>query len=448
MTTTLDAGLLEVVSQSIEAQLGLHYPPERWPDLDRGLRGAAKELGFDCVEKCARALVLAKLERAQIDALAAHLTIGETYFFREPAVFAALASHVLPALVRSRQGRAKRLRIWSAGCCTGEEPYSIAIALRRAIPDVEDWQITILATDINPRFLHKAAAGVYGDWSFRGVPEELRATWFRRLPERQFEILPVIRKMVDFSCLNLVEDIYPSLANDTNAMDLIFCRNVLMYFSREQMRKVIVKFHRSLVAEGALLVSATESARELFLEFTPDDIPGIALYRKGAPAPRPEMIVPAAAPVPMQIPEPVPRLPVLQPSPMPPPDPADEARRLANEGKLSEALAACEQAIAADKLVAAHHYLRGAVLQEQNAFDEAAAAFRRALYLDPDFVIVHFALGHLFQRQGRGRDAARCFANARSLVHDRAPASVLPESDGITAGRLLAILDSMEEAFA
>ena len=150
----------------------------------------------------------------------------------------------------------------------------------------------------------------------------------------------------------------------------------------------------------------------------------------------------------MRIPEPVPRLPVLQPSPMPPPDPGDEARRLANEGKLSEALAACERAIAADKLVAAHHYLRGAVLQEQNAFDEAAAAFRRALYLDPDFVIVHFALGHLFQRQGRGRDAARCFANARSLVQDRAPASVLPESDGITAGRLLAILDSMEEAFA
>ena len=152
MTAVLDAGLLATVSQAVEAQLGLHYPPERWPDLDRGLRGAAAELGFDCVEKCARALLLAKLERAQIDALAAHLTIGETYFFREPAAFASLTSEVFPALAHARRGRAKRLRIWSAGCCTGEEPYSIAIALRRAIPDVDDWQITILATDINPRF--------------------------------------------------------------------------------------------------------------------------------------------------------------------------------------------------------------------------------------------------------------------------------------------------------
>ena len=251
------------------------------------------------------------------------------------------------------------------------------------------------------------------------------------------EILPAIRKMVTFACLNLVEDVYPSLANDTNAMDLIFCRNVLMYFSREQMRRVVEKFHRSLVVDGALLVSAAEAGRELFAEFSPAEIPGIALYRKGAPAPRPAMIAPAPVPVPMRIPKPA-----------PPADHAGEARRLANEGRLSEALTACERALAADRLVAAHHYLRGAILQEQSAFDEAAAASRRALYLDPDFAIAHFTLGHLFQRQGRERDAARCFANARSLVRTCAPDAVLPESDGITAGRLLAILDSMEEAFA
>ena len=448
MSSTLDAGLLASVSQAVEAQLGLHYPPERWPDLERGLRGAAAELGFDSAEKCARALVLAKLERAQIDALASNLTVGETYFFREPAALECLASQVLPALVAARRDRAKRLRIWSAGCCTGEEPYSIAIALRRAIPDVDDWQITILATDINPRFLHKAAAGVYGEWSFRGVPKETRSAWFRRTPEGRFEILPAIRKMVTFDCLNLIKDVYPSLANDTNAMDLIFCRNVLMYFSREQMRRVVAKFHRSLAADGALLVSATEAARELFAEFAPVEIPGIALYRKEAPVPRLAMIAPAPVPVPMRIPEPVPRPPAAPLLPAPPPDHAAEARRLANEGKLSEALAACERALAADRLVAARHYLRGAILQEQSAFGEAAAAFTRALYLDPDFVIAHFTLGHLLLRQGRGRDAARCFSNARSLLRTRPPDSELPESDGITAGRLLAILDSMEEAFA
>ena len=93
-----------------------------------------------------------------------------------------------------------------------------------------------------------------------------------------------------------------------------------------------------------------------------------------------------------------------------------------------------------------NHYLRGVILQENNALDEAVAALKRALYLDPDFVIAYFALGHLQARLGRGREATRSFANARSLLQICAPEAVLPESDGITAGRLLEILNSIEEA--
>ena len=455
MTCTLDAELLAAVSQSIEAQLGLHYPPERWADLERGLCGAAAELGFESVEKCARELVLAKLSRAQVDALAGHLTTGETYFFRDPAVFEALASQVLPALVQEKRGGAKRLRIWSAGCCTGEEAYSIAIALRRAIPDLDDWQITLLATDINPRFLRLAAIGVYGKWSFRGVPEETRAAYFRPTPEGRFELLPSVRKMVTFACLNLVEDVYPSLATNTNAMDLIFCRNVLMYFSGEQMRKAVANLRRSLVEGGRLAVSATEASQDVFAAFVPAGIPGISLYRKDAPAPLPATVphLPLILPLPLPVPTRIPDGQAGTPAPLrqagsPPHDHAAEARRLANEGNLAEALAACDRALAADKLVAAHHYLRGVILQEQDAPDEAIAALKRALYLDPNFAIAHFALGHLHVRNGRSGEAARCFANARSLLRACPPDSTPPESDGITAGRLLEILTSMEETLA
>jgi chemotaxis protein methyltransferase CheR len=151
----------------------------------------------------------------------------------------------------------------------------------------------------------------------------------------------------------------------------------------------------------------------------------------------------------MRHPEPVPLAPPLPPAlPEERTDHAAEARRLANEGRLAEALAACDRALAEDKLVAAHHYLRGVILQEQTALEEAATAFKRALYLDPDFVVSHFALGHLRLRQGRNREAARCFGNARSLVRTRPPEAVLPESDGITAGRLLAILAAMDEVLA
>ena len=254
----LTAELLEAASHTVAARLGLHFPPERWSDLERGLRGAATDLGFRSMEKCARELAMAHLGREQLDSLAAHLTVGETYFFRDPAVFEALASRVIPALVQERRGRAKRLRIWSAGCCTGEEPYSIAIALRRAIPDLDDWQVTILASDVNPRFLRKATEGIYGQWSFRGVPDAMRDAWFHRTREGRFEVLPVIRKMVTFECLNLVEDTYPSLTNNTNALDLIFCRNVLMYLNAEHRYAVLERMASVLAPDGMLILDPTE----------------------------------------------------------------------------------------------------------------------------------------------------------------------------------------------
>jgi chemotaxis protein methyltransferase CheR len=463
MDAALPEPLLSAVSRRVESQLGLHFPRERWADLERGVRAAAAELGIPAADY-ARELAAAALGREQADALAAHLTVGETYFFRDPAAFETLTSQLIPALMQERQGPAKRLRIWSAGCCTGEEPYSIAIALRRALPTLCDWPVTILATDINSRFLHKATEGVYGPWSFRGVSEDLRSAYFRRTPEGRFEVLPEIRKMVTFTCLNLVEDVYPALTNNTNAMDIIFCRNVLMYFSREQLRKAVAKLHAALVEGGHLLVSASEASQELFGGFSSAEIPGIALYRKGPVPERPARVRP---PVPRVISVPQVASPSRKESqklrsksrtqplvvkaktqPLILPDFAAEARRLANEGKLAEALVACDRALKTDKLVAAHHYLRGVILQEQDEVEKAVEAFQRALYLDHEFVVAHFALGHLRLRQSRSREAARCFANARGLLQGCLPDSLLPESDGITAGRLLAILTSMEEALA
>ena len=449
MTHGLDAGLLAAVSEAVEAQLGLHFPRDRWPDLERGLRGAAEELGFAGVEECARALAFASLNHRQIEALAAHLTIGETYFFRDPAVFTALTTQVFPALVRERAGHTKRMRIWSAGCCTGEEPYSIAIALREAVPDIDDWQLTILATDINPRFLHKAVGGIYGPWSFRGVPEETRSSWFHPRAEGRFEVVPRIREMVTFACLNLVEDVWPSLATGTTAMDLIVCRNVMMYFTPERVRQVAACFHRALVAGGRLIVSPAEASGELYAGFAPAEIPSVALFRKRAPQLLPAPQLPPAPPAP--VPRPVVAVrpaPAARALPVAARDHAAEARRLANDGHLTGALAACDRALAAGRLVPAHHYLRGVILQEQGAAAGAVTALRHALSLDPEFALAHFTLGHLLLRQGRPADARRSFANARTLLRAFAPDALPPESEGLTAGRLLAILTSMEEALA
>jgi len=127
---------------------------------------------------------------------------------------------------------------------------------------------------------------------------------------------------------------------------------------------------------------------------------------------------------------------------------ADLARRLANEGRLDEALVACDEAVRADKLAAPLHYLRGLILDENNAREDAETALKRALFLDQDFVLAHFALGNLMRRQGQWRSARRCFKNASDLLRKCDPDAALPESGGMTARRLLAILDATQDPVA
>ncbi|MBI4458741.1 MAG: protein-glutamate O-methyltransferase CheR, partial [Acidobacteria bacterium] len=239
--------VLPLLSDFVAGQMGLHFPPERWRDLERGIGSAAREFGFSDADSFAQWLLTSPLTRNRVEVLASHLTVGETYFFRDRRAFELLEDQILPELIRSRRGTEQRLRIWSAGCATGEEPYSIAILLHKLIADLERWNITLLATDINPRFLHKARSGEYGEWSFRDAPHWLRERYFKKTEGDRFRIAPFIQKLVLFSHLNLAEDAYPSLSNDTNAIDVIFCRNVLMYFTPERQKRVAENFHRTLV---------------------------------------------------------------------------------------------------------------------------------------------------------------------------------------------------------
>ncbi|MFZ3044377.1 MAG: CheR family methyltransferase, partial [Desulfatirhabdiaceae bacterium] len=218
MKAGLSDSLLSQLSEFFAGKMALHFPPARFRDLEHRANSAAKEFGFDDNTAFIRWLVSSPLTRDQIEILASHFTIAETYFWREPQVFEALQEHIVPELMRLREKGQKRLRIWSAGCATGEEPYSLAIALRRIIPDLEKWRVTILATDINPRILRKATAGVYGEWSFRNAPPWLKNEYFNRKDDGKFEILPQFRKMVTFAYLNLAEDNFPSTWNNTNAM--------------------------------------------------------------------------------------------------------------------------------------------------------------------------------------------------------------------------------------
>jgi chemotaxis protein methyltransferase CheR len=439
--------LLSRLSELVAARTALYFPRARWNDLERKAASAAAELGLAGVEALTEWLASSPVSRKQIEVLASHLTISETYFWREPEVVEAFEARIIPDLVRARGSGERRLRIWSAGCSAGEEPYSIAIALRRAMPAWADWHITILATDINPGMLRKAAAGVYGEWSFRNAPPWLKQDYFIPTRDGKREILPDLRKMVTFAYLNLAEDNYPSPVNNTNAMDVIFCRNVLMYFEPERARQIGENLHRSLLDGGWLIVGASELSRQLFPQFSPVNFPGSIVYRKNVVR-RPLSVVRRPSSVVDQGPDDQGRGDVSSVVDQGPNDKGRDdvlestlaVRALANQGRLAEALALCTKTIAAARLDAELHYLQATILQELNREEEAIAALRRALYLDPNFVPAYFALGSLALRRGDARLGRRNCEIALALLATRREEEVLPEAEGLTAGRFREII--------
>ncbi len=506
MTKRISNALLEHFADFLAMQTGWYYPKEKQLDLLKGLRIITKEFGFNDPEECICWLMSKPLTKKQVDILACQFTVGETYFIREPKVFDALEKNVLMELIRKRRQTDKRLRIWSAGSCTGEEPFSIAILLTRMIPDIHDWHITILGTDINPLFLERAQTGIYREWSFRGTPFWLKENYFRKTEEGFYEILPQIKRMVKFQPLNLVEDSYPSLFNDTNAMDVVFCRNVLMYFTPEQMKNIVDRFFMSLVENGWLIVGSSETSHILFSQFVTVNFPGAILYEKDTQERRKIRTMssgsltpidafaaafsmnpiyyykPNAEPALQFHPSPAPPVPVKSvqsEEPVPAPVPSREnifenamssfeageyetvieqvtqvvhdtgpdaklitllAKAYANQGKLNDAIQWCERAIEADKLNPESYRLRAVILQEQGNTDSAVTSLKRALYLDSNFVLAHYMLGNISYQIGKVSESRKYFKNALDLLKRHKKEEILPESDGMTAGRLMEMI--------
>jgi chemotaxis protein methyltransferase CheR len=496
--------LLTDVSELIAEKLGLHFPPQRHVDLRRGLTDAAAQFGFPDVGAYAAWLLAAKPSTPQLHSLASHLTIGETYFFRDRRLFDALARHVLPQLIRRRRGREQRLRLWSTACSTGEEPYTLAILLQQLLPDWDDWNVTILGTDINARSLQKAAAGVYGEWSFRDCPPELRQSYFAPAGEGRVAILPHIRRRVSFRQMNLAEDGFPALYSDTNAMDVILCRNVLIYFTPTHVRRLVENLRHALLDGGWLAVSPSECSQALFGRYAAVEFAGAILYRKreaveqphdswaayrptaAAPAaviaPTPAAVVPSvfnrraaaeseSAPRPAaefaaaSTAEPVAAAQALygagrygeaaqllllfatSPAPVRPGlSPTGFSlltRSLANQGRFAEALSWSGRWIAAAKIDASAHYLQALILQELGDTPAAQRSLQRTLYLQPDFALAHFALGNYASDSPRSATAIRHYGNALRLLRSRLPQEQVPESDGLTAARLVEIIKAL-----
>lgn len=253
----IEDDILERFKMVIESNLGLSVRTEDNESFRKTLRARMKIHGIVTPEEYLCFLESGSMAgKKEWKALILLTTTGESYFFRDKGHFHLLQNSILPELITNKE-RLRSLRIWSAGCSTGEEPYSIAILLDMLLPDLNGWRIDILGTDINEEFLQKAERGIYSEWSFRLLDKEIQRKYFTRHPEG-WKIQEHVKKMVKFQYGNLMEagfySHYPEICN----MDIIICRNVFIYFKAESVSSVFKNFIQILNQEGYLITGHGE----------------------------------------------------------------------------------------------------------------------------------------------------------------------------------------------
>jgi chemotaxis protein methyltransferase CheR len=214
--------------------------------------------------------------RAELEEAVELLTTNETYFFREEYQLRAFSEEIVPALVKHFGPRGRRLSVWSAGCATGEECYTIAI-LTQEHPLLRDWDVHIFGCDISRRVLAAARRGIYRPGAFRVTPPRHKAQYFTPLPDGTHEVRPDLRERVTFGHMNLLDDDRVALVGE---VDVIFCRNVMIYFDLAARKRLIHTFHGKLVAGGYLLLGHAESLLSLTTEFELCHLRNDLVYRK------------------------------------------------------------------------------------------------------------------------------------------------------------------------
>jgi chemotaxis protein methyltransferase CheR len=262
---------LSEIRMLIEERTGIQFDESRERFFSTRVQEHMQAKGFPRGTDLLRSM---RKRNTEYQALLERLLTQETSFFRYPGVYEAFEKRVLPELhVKKFWKNPRGLRVWSAGCSTGEEPYSIAITVADALANADAWDVEILATDIGRHALDHAERGVYCGRSIAKVSEQQLATHF--VPTKHgHQVRPRLRKMIKFVQMNLSSAVY------VGKMDLIFCMNVLIYFSEERKRELVQRFYDTLEPGGYLFLGHSESISKLPVKFQAIVLNDCILYRK------------------------------------------------------------------------------------------------------------------------------------------------------------------------
>ena len=467
----------------LEEKTGIYLSDEKLNRLEAALQERGVTASFATLNDLIQALAIGSAEGIHsLNRLIEAIATNETYFFRISAHFETLKNYLLPEIIQSKRSQPKpRLRIWSAGCSTGEEPYSIAILLLDSFPELPAWDVKILATDIDQEALQSAQEGIYRPWSFRGVAPEIVRRYFQPLDGERYRVDDRVRSMVDFRLLNLKSEPYPAPHNETTDLDIVLCRNVTIYFRPETGQKIVRRFYDCLGAGGFLLTGAAEYSPRMYDNFEARIFPETVIYQKplAEPPTRPASLgvpllplftVPPAAQPPTAGAPVAPAQAQTQDS-----DPVAEAVGLIAAGEVDHALVLLAGEaerrsadarvflllgqIAADRRHLAEatywlsrtveveplhlwaHYLLGLLWMEEGKTGEALKALKKAIYIEPNFALGHFYLGRLHKSHGQIEKARKNFVVARSLLAAAPLSGELRGADGMTGSQLLGLVD-------
>lgn len=449
MIAAVAPSMLDDALSYVSAQTGLVFPGGRRQDFDAGVlrimaRHNLREVN-DLLDRM-------RFDAGLLDQLVAELTVHESYFFREPAQFEAIRRRILPQLQRERGPRAV-FDIWSAGCATGEEPYSLAILLEQA--GLLD-RCRIRATDISRAALAKAAAAAYSDWSFRGTDAASDPRYFRRRGGR-FQLEARLRDRVAFEALNLMSGPYRQPSGD-GGFDLILCRNVLIYFDTPTGARVAGWLLDALNDGGWLITASADPPLWDWAPFevltTPDGI----FYRKRSarrPCPPPSAqpgLTPtrsiAGAQTVAAFDPPHERAPGIgdRRQAQPSGELAGDApacltriKEVANSAGSARAEPLAAAALTRHPMSPELHYLHAILLLDLNRWDEAQAAVQQVLYLDRNLAAARLLLGSILRRRGDLGGALRAYRNALHCCAGRSADDLAELTDGERFGRLAAL---------
>ena len=286
---TIPQAVLDKLKEAIEDHFVIFIRSKEDAAFCKKIHGRVKSLKLSTYESYYDLLNSASdLSQSEWRELIRQVTISETYFMRDKGHIYLLQNNILPELIQAQQA-SKTIRIWSAGCSTGEEAYSIAILLQELIPNPQNWRLQIVGSDLNPEVVQKAKQAVYSDWSLRSLTPEQKSRYFTQ-QGALWRLNESLCKMVTFYSNNLIDDAFGAYAADFANFDLILCRNVFIYFEPKAIKKVLHRFQVALKPNGYLIAGHMELHGQNFDGFKVNVFPDAVVYKKSdrASSPSPD----------------------------------------------------------------------------------------------------------------------------------------------------------------